>query len=234
MARSVFGLVLAMLLSSTAVAQGPPKADDTSAYSEAYTLLFDTRARALKAVSVLLPEGKAPKDLSNRQLSLLCRAYNELGKSKTQLSTAELMWQREPGSVAATRWMVNSLLNVYAYSDNAKPLFDFVEKALTEKHGSRRELLVLKATAIIAQKKGLKDGEKRAVVSDLLVDAYKSGPPLSDLDQDDLFATQDTPDFIDFDPPFPSFFSGPERETLKARMTKARAEETAKQDQIKP
>lgn len=196
------------------LAQGEPQVGDSPAYVQAYELLFDTRARALKAVALLLPEGKRVETLNERELSLLARAYNELGDSEKQLATAERLWDLKPGGKDATRWMVNSLLNAYAYSDDPKPLFDFVDKAIKNETGNQRELLVLKATAILAHKDKMKDAERRVEVADLLVEAYASGPNLP-MTEDDSFTFHDSPDFIDYDSAFASFFSTAEMEALK-------------------
>ncbi len=118
--------------------------------------------------------------------------------------------------------MVNSLLNSYAYTDDSKPLIDFVDNALEKGMGNRRELLVLKATAILARKDGMKDAERRVAVADLLVDAYGSGPGLPMTEDDESFSFPDTPDFIDYDGQFASYFSTTEREALKVRMRNAR------------
>jgi hypothetical protein len=202
-----------------ALAQAKPVDGDSSAYTQAYELLFDSQARAIKAVGLLLPEGRVVTDLNAKELSLLCRAYNELGDYKKQLTTAQELWSREPGSNSATSWMINSLHNTYAFSDDTKPLMEFVDDALLKNQGNKHSLLVLKATAILATRKGMTDAEKRVTVSDLLVEAYKSGPALSPYNEQEL-ATPDSPEFIDMD--FGTFFSTPEREALKLRMIQAR------------
>ncbi len=211
----------AILAPTILLAQGKPQEGDSPAYVQAYELLFDSRARALKAVALLLPEGKQLETLNERELSLLARAYNELGDSKKQLATAERLWELNPGGNGATRWMVNSLLNAYAYTNDSKPLFDFVDKAIKNETGNQRELLVLKATAILARKDDMKDAERRVAVADLLVEAYASGPSLP-MTEDDSIAFPDSPDFIDYDSTFASFFSTTEREALKLRMRNAR------------
>lgn len=141
MTRFVAFLCLVLLISPTLLAQGKPKDGDSTAYVEAYELLMDSRARALKAVDLLIPEGRRLDALNEREPSLLRRAYNELG--------------------------------------------------------NRRELLVLKATTILGRRDDIKDAERRVVVADLLVDAYRSGPGLPMSDNDNAFAFPDSPDFID-------------------------------------
>ena len=125
--------------------------EDSTVYKQAYELLFDYRARAMKARDLLLPQGRSLKDLSDKELSLFARAYNELSESKEQLAVARELWTRTPGGAEATRWMTNSLLNVYSYAEDPQPLFDFVDSALSDGVGNRRDLLILKANATLSR-----------------------------------------------------------------------------------
>lgn len=222
MIRTVAFLFGIVLTPNVLCAQGKPQQGDSAAYVQAYELLFDSRARALKAVALLSPEGKRLDTLNERELSLLCRAYNELGDSDKQLATAKRLWALKPGSAVSTRWMVNSLWNVHAFTDDLEPLFEFVDNALKKELGNRRELLILKAQAILADKNGMREAERRVAVADLLVEAYASGPRLPMTDDSDSFALPDSPDFIDYEGSFTSFFSTTEREALKVRMRNAR------------
>ncbi|MFO1062798.1 MAG: hypothetical protein U0892_02845 [Pirellulales bacterium] len=216
-------LLLGVVLSPSILsAQGKPQEGDTPAYAQAYELLFDARSRALKAIALLLPEGKAIETLNERELSLLARAYNELGNSTRQLVTARRLWAINPGSASATRWMVNSLLKSYAYKKDSKPLFDFVNNAIEKGTGNKRERLILKATAMLAPEFSMKDSERRVAVADLLVEAYASGPGLPIFEEDDSIEVTDSPNFIDREHPFASFFSTAERDALKVRMVNAR------------
>lgn len=221
MLRTILLLAIAVAGSSFTFAQTKPIDGDSRAYTQAYELLFDSQARALRAVELLLPKGRVIANLNDRELSLLCRAYNELGNFEKQLATARELWNRDPGGASATRWMINSLHNTYALSSDSKPLMEFVEDALSKKQGNRHSLLVLKAKAILAVQKGMTDAEKRVAISDLLVEAYKSGPALSVYDEEGFHATDST-DFIDFEINFGNFFSMQERQALKLRMTQAR------------
>lgn len=223
MNRTASVILVLLLLSGTSIAQDAPNETDSAAYTEAYKLLFDSRARAMKARDLLLGKDRQMADLSTRELSLLARSYNELGDGKQQLIVSKEIWKREPGSNEATRWMVNSMLNQYAYSANSQPLFDFVEDALRNGTGNRRALYLLKATALLGQKNGkLSEAEKRVAVADLLVQAYGSGPDLP-LTVDHTVEVVDSPNFIDWEHPFDSYFSGSEREAIKVRMRKARS-----------
>jgi hypothetical protein len=218
----------------TGFCQEPPAQDDTSDYARAYELLFPERYmhdRAGKAVG-LLTEGRELNTLEPRELSLLCRAFNELCEFDKQLETARLLWTCEPGSRDATEWMINSLDNKYMFADDNKPLLEFVDQALKDGKGSSRELLVFKAAAIINQKKGLTDAEKRNLASDTLIRAYEFKPyPVRGLRDGDLrnIEVGDSPDFVDLDQPFCSFFSAAERESLKLRMREAGDKRNAKQ-----
>jgi len=195
--------------------------EDSTVYKQAYELLFDYRARAMKARDLLLPQGRSLKDLSDKELSLLARAYNELSESKEQLAVARELWTRTPGGAEATRWMTNSLLNVYSYAEDPQPLFDFVDSALSDGVGNRRDLLILKANATLSRADEQSDAQKRATVADLLVAAYSSGPGLPMTD-DDSFTVIDSPNFVDTDHSFSAFFSIAERDALKVRMLQAR------------
>jgi len=231
---------MAMASGLTAFCQEPPARDDTSDYARAYELLFPERYmgdRARKAVS-LLTEGRELDSLEPRELTLLCRAYNNLGEDDKQLETARLLWAREPGSRDATSWMISSLHNAYMFKDNNKPLMEFVERALRDGKGSRRELLVFKAAATICQKKGLSEEEKKNLASELLIEAYQHKPePKPGWSLLDGSAVRDTilgdsPDFIDFERPFCSFFSTAERNSLKLRMQRARENPKGKKSQL--
>jgi hypothetical protein len=196
---------------------------DTSPYARAYALLFpeeDMADRARKAIS-LLTQDRELEALSPRELALICRAYNELLQGDKQLQTARLLWTRAPGSPDATRWMINSLQHIYVFADDNRPLLEFVDKALQDRQGNPRELLVFKAEAIIRQKRGLTDAQKRNLASDLLVRAYRF-EPLPNRDWPANVRTEDSPNFIDFDQPFCSFFSAAERDSLKLRMQNAK------------
>jgi hypothetical protein len=220
--RLFLTIVVLVGVASRGHAQGEPTKDESTAYNEAFTLLFDSDGRARKAISILLAGGKDASELTNRELSILCRAYNELHDSKSQLAAAKILWDRDSKYPDATIWMTNSLLSVYGYADDSKPLIEFVDNAISEGLGNRRELLLLKATAIIGKKTGLTEGQRRALATELLIEAFASGPPLQDSFSSKNFKFLDTPDFIDYAMPFQSFFSIAERQSLKVQMTKAR------------
>ncbi|QDT46927.1 hypothetical protein Pan258_09520 [Symmachiella dynata] len=234
----LFCVAIAFVL--PAFCQEKPAEDDKSAYAQAHELMnpeLYMEQRARKAV-VLLTEGREIKSLESRELALLCHAYNELFEHNEQLKTARLLWTREPEIREATSWMINSLHNSYMFADDNKPLMDFVDQALHDGKGNRRELLTFKAMATINQKKGLSDAEKRVLASDLLIEAYRYDPqfrhgsPLGESELKDAIR-DDSPDFIDRDLPFCSFFSTAERNSLKIRMREAKAERKAKQSQKK-
>jgi hypothetical protein len=234
-------LILAAISGSAAYCDEPPTSADSDEYSEAYDLLYPERTmqkRAEQAVKLLLPAGKKPEALSDKELALLCRAYNQLHKHEEQLAIARVLWKRSPGTRAATENMISGLHNVYMFANDNQPLFDFVDQALKEELGNRRELLVFKAEAVISQRRGLEVAAKKVLASDLLVEAYCFRPytmrGFKDGDGTELIDIEmrDSPDFIDYESPFGSFFSTEERESIKVRMVQAK--ENAEASQKKP
>ena len=76
-------IAAAMIFVSPVLGQEKPKDSDSPAYKQAYELIFDSRARANKAEQLILENGKRKlAELTAKELSLLCRVYNELGNSE--------------------------------------------------------------------------------------------------------------------------------------------------------
>ena len=241
MCRSLILLILAAITGGAAYCDEPPTSADSDEFSEAYDLLYPERTmqkRAEQAVKLLLPPGKKPEALSDKELALLCRAYNQLHKPDEQLAIARALWKRSPGTRAATENMISGLHNVYMFANDNQPLLDFVDLALKEELGNRRELLVFKAEAVISQRKGREVAARKVLASELLVEAYCFNPyPMRGFtngDGTELIDMEmiDSADFIDYTPPFNSFFSSSERESIKLRMVQAK--QTAEASQKKP
>lgn len=214
--RLIFAVAVLMM---PAFGQEKPSDSDSQSYKDAYELLFDSRARAKKAEQLLLEGGKRElAALSERELSLLCRAYNELGIHDRQLVVSNELWKRFPASPDATRWMVNSLLNTMIKEKDVAKTIDFVDSALKENKGVRSELLVLKARATMGKKAKISDAERRVEIADLLIEAFVCKEKT-----DNKFDFPDLTDvsFVDMDPSFATYFSTVEREALKVRMQKA-------------
>ncbi|MCU0713611.1 MAG: hypothetical protein MUC43_16255 [Pirellula sp.] len=218
--RITLAAIAGTLLVQIVVGQEKPIDTDSKAYKKAYELIFDVQARAKMAEELLLENGKKKlSDLSAKELSLLCRIYNEVFNPEKQLKTAQEIWDRFPESPDATRWMVNSMLNKMMNDNDIQETLAFVDKALSEKKGIRSELLVLKARAILQRQKKLTDAERRVMVADLLIEAYAC--------YDKSEGESDFPDlenvgFVDMDHSFTQYFSTVEREALKVRMRAAR------------
>jgi hypothetical protein len=216
----VLRLIFAMAVFVTpAFGQEKPSESDSQSYKDAYELLFDSQARAKKAEQLLLDGGKKElAALTERELSLLCRAYNELGIRDRQLVISKELWERFPTSPDATRWMVNSLLNTMIKEKDVAKTIEFVDSALKENKGVRSELLVLKAKATMGKKARISDAERRVEIADLLIEAYACKEKT-----DNKFDFPDLTDvsFVDMDPSFATYFSTVEREALKVRMQKA-------------
>jgi len=192
-----------------------------SRYKRAHRLLFpeeDPQERARQAVHILT-EGRTRADLNEKELSLLCRAYNELTQKDNQLEASTRLWKMAPQSDDAMRWMINSLHNKYMFSDDNRPLFAFVDRSLKMNQGNKRKLLVFKAHAVIRQRKGMTQEQKRDTASQLLVESFANpAPTQKDFNPQSLV----DPKFIDSRQPFCSFFSTKERNGLKQRMAEAR------------
>lgn len=213
--------LLVLLASSTNIgsSQEKPSSVDSMAYKEAYELLFDSQSRARKALNILLKDGSlSPLELNDRELSLLCSIYNELGDAKRQLEVASVLWNRDPRSKVAMYLMSDSLLFKLSSDAGVEEVMVFVEEAIKKNHGIRRSLLILKANAVLA-KKSIPDAQKRLEVTDLLVEAYACDPsPKGELN----FSAGEVTNFIIDEYSFATFFSESERRTIKARMLRAR------------
>jgi len=215
--RLIFAIAV---LVTPAFGQDKPNDSDSQFYKEAYELLFDSQARAKKAEQLLLDGGKKElAALTERELSLLGRAYNELGNSEKQLVVSKELWARFPSSPDATRWMVNSLLNTMIKEKDIATTIAFVDSALKENKGIRADLLVLKARATMGKKTKISDAERRVEVEDLLIDAYACKEKT---DNRSDFPDLTEVSFVDMDSSFAAYFSTVEREALKVRMQKAR------------
>ena len=113
---------------------------------------------------MLLEDGKKELlALSEKELSLLCRAYNELGQFEKQLEVSKAMWMRFPESPDSTRRIVNSLLNTMRDENDVETTIAFVDSALADKNGLRSNLLVLKARAMLHGNKKISDAERRVL-----------------------------------------------------------------------
>jgi hypothetical protein len=215
--RLVFAIAV---LFTPAFGQEKPSESDSQSYKDAYELLFDSQARAKKAEQLLLDGNKKELGtLSEKELSLLCRTYNELGIPERQLVVSTELWERFPTSPDATRWMVNSLLNTMFKEKDVAKTINFVDSALKENKGLRSELLVLKARATMGKNAKISDAKRRVEIADLLIEAYACNEK-----SDSKFDFPDLTDvsFVDMDPIFAAYFSSVEREALKVRMQKAR------------
>ena len=216
----IYRLLMAItFLMAPAFGQEKPNDSDSKVYKQAYELLFDSQARAKKAVALLLDDGKKElAALSEKELSLLCRAYNELAQFEKQLEVSKEIWTRFPDSPEATRWMVNSLEITIRDDEDAAKATAFVDSAIADKKGLRSELLVLKARTLLHWKKKNSDAERSVLVSDILIDAFACHKSDNQFDPPYF----EDVNFVDMDPSFSRYFSAVERETLKVRMRKAR------------
>jgi hypothetical protein len=216
----VFSLfAFAQITCNCVLGQDRPTFADSPAYKEAYELICDLPERIRKAERLLLANGtRTLRELSANELTLLCRAYNELAEHDKQLAAAQELWGRFPERPAATRWIVNSKLNLLETQNDCDRAIDFADSALKDGRGIRSNLLLLKAEALL-RKSAVPDATKRVMVSDLLIEAYATyeeipgGEEVGDLGNTDI---------IDLNPSFSLFFSFAERETLKLRMKNAR------------
>lgn len=199
--------------------QDRPTLADSPAYKEAYELICDLPERMRKAERLLLANGtRKPSELNANELSLLCRAYNELADHDKQMAAAQELWIRFPECPAATRWIVNSKINTLEAQNDCDKAIDFADAALKDGKGIRSQLLLLKAEAVL-RKSSIPDATKRVMVSDLLIEAYVTYEEIPGSEEvGDLSNT----DIIDLSPSFSLFFGFAERETLKVRMENAR------------
>ncbi|WP_145418098.1 hypothetical protein [Planctomycetes bacterium K23_9] len=114
--------------------------------------------------------------------------------------------------------MSNSYRNLHRQDGNdSAGIIKFVDDALSRDLGVRRELLILKARAVLRQEKGITDAQRRVTVSDLLIESC--GEPTDSSPMDGL---ESSPEFLmDHDSEFTRYFSTAEREALKVRMKAA-------------
>ena len=195
---------------------------ESDAYKSAYSLLFDSKSRAKKAIELLMSE-KDVADFNEKELNLLCWAYNELGDFDKQLDAARHLWEFYPDGETSTHWICNSLWNKHAFTQDTTPISEFVSAAIERRQGNMRNLLILKASALVVAKgSDMTDVELRMVVSDLLVEAYCAGQPSNSRFNQGDFSIFDSPNFIDFEYQFRDFFTSTERDALKLRMKRAK------------
>ena len=204
---------------------------ESEAYREAYSLLFDTESRARKAIELLIA-GKELTELGERELNLLCWAYNELHDYEKQLEASRHLWELYPDGETSTHWICASLNDSRAFAKNTSPVLDFISQALAEGKGNARDLLTLKACVLVAAKDmNQTDAERRVAVSDLLVQAYCSGLPSSAHFKTHDYRIVDSPDIFENQFSLREYFTSDERDALKLRMK--RANEKAKADSVK-
>lgn len=180
----LISLLLLIEISHFCYAQDQPNETDTKAYSEAYELIYDTESRARKAEQLLLRNGDLSfTELNPRELSLLCKVYNELFEFDKQFEVAKLLWKLEPNSIDGIKWIDNSYRIRFREQGGPEETLKFVEDHLSEGIGNRRFLLILKARALISKNidallTASRDedrtnhaGRIREIVSELLIQA---------------------------------------------------------------
>ncbi len=222
-------VVASGLLPSSVHAQRRPAPDDNSRYAQAFRLLYpeeSARDRARRAIQLINP-GEELDELSTGELALLCKAYNELGDMEKQYEGARMLWERQPGSPLASQWMLNSL-QARLFEENNQPVIDFVDNAIKNGHGNRRELLLLKAKAIILRKTELSIEERREQAEALIVEAYSQpirpirGAPIATYVFDNLDVS------LCLDSVLTRFFSEKELKDLKVKIEEARGQKREK------
>lgn len=234
--RHIFHFFVSVSLVATwtslAIGQSLPTDKDSAEYRDAYGLIFDSHLRAQKAEKILTRNGEQSLDsLTERDLSLLCRIYNELGDTKKQTIVAKKLWQRDSRTDDAVLWIYNSLANTLYLPGGPEEVLEFLDRTQAGKEEHVFELLLLKAQAVIATKNGLTDIKIKSMVSDLLVEAYVFGKPI----ETPYSATDgESPDFVDQNDSFREFFSTEERESLKARMIESRTKQREQVSIVSP
>ena len=200
---------------SAANGQPPPSNDDSSGYHEAYSLIFDDQERAKRAKEILTNDGTRDlKSLSEKELSLLCRVWNELGDTRQQFIVAEHLWHRNPSSKDGSLWINNSLSNLSFDPGGAQEVINFVDDVKQETINESPELLVWKAQAVLNNEKQPAKG-KKTIAADLLVEAFAIADSIAKKHEK---RSNISTNILDRNELFRSVFNSKERASLKRRM----------------
>lgn len=220
-------LILVTIFFANAYAQSPPNDASSPEYREAYDLLFDLRARGLKAERILLRDGKkSPQDLSMEELFLLCSAYNQSAESEKQLAIASLIFEKYPENILSSLRLSDSLLSLVGRSKTPEDIVRFADSTLKDRKGNRRVFLLMKARGIVMQEAGITDEQKKEEVTKLLLEVAKE-PKEKDL----RLLSRTTPEyFIETDSILSRYFSREERIALKGLIAAAVKEKQQAED----
>lgn len=216
--RIFWTLPLLLFLLNLGCWDNPPPVTKPTAFS----LRLNSDSRAKQAVELLLAE-KNFVDFNEKELNILCWAYNQLGDCDKQLKASLRLVKLSPNGETSTFWIVNSLWNKHALSNNTTPIFDYISDAIDRGQGNARDLLTLQAvTLTVAKDRNLTDAERRTAVSDLLVRAYCAGPPSGGHFNYSDPRVFDSPDFVASELALQTYFTAQQRDALKLRMTRAK------------
>lgn len=210
---------------ATNVAARAAEVDDKSAYAVAYRLLHprQTTQEDSKVAIRLLRRYRELSDIPPRELDLLYTAYNNLhSPGNGAFEVAEALWQTAPGTYRALRTITNAMHNKYMLSGDVSPIIEFVDTELGRHNGGEHELLILKAKALVHRDDSLPDKEKKKLVADVLIKAVAFAPCRDPAHPD--WWTQSASGLLDYEDPFPKFFSTAEREALQPRLNAAMVE----------
>lgn len=130
--------------------------------------------QAAKDAASILLEGRSMRDLSAAELSLLCKAYNELGETDNELSAAEELWRKTPGTSEAVMWMKNALYNERMWTGDTTDIIVFADLCIQKGYGDIMEMTVFKAEGIAKNKDNMDESTRKAKAMELLVRAYNA------------------------------------------------------------
>lgn len=225
--RCVTTVIAALIVSNfefntSVIAQNPPTNADSEEYREAYGLLFDSHARALKAKTLLTQNGNRELNtLSENELKLLCRVENELGDSGSQFAVVKLLWNRTSSEIETLPWVQNAISNILLERGGPAEVLSFVQNAINEKQANLADLLIFKAQAILASQENDGVANRESAAIELLLRAStlmtSEGPLRSAMYGESL-------DFIDQVYSFKSGLSTADRKALKERIVAKREE----------
>ena len=197
----------------------PPDADDKSTWAYAYRLLHPDHDRSERANTAikLITRDRELSDIPPRELSLLYTAYNELGDDNQQFNIAMQLWKKAPGTHRALEMLASAMHWRYSGRRQSAPVIEFVDQELTRGNSGERELLLLKASAMLWKEDPSE--EDKAAVRDVIVAAFKFETVQDPTSKYEFIEPPEN--LVNYTEPFSSTFTDEEKEDLLRRIKEA-------------
>ena len=175
---------------------------------KARQLLAAPDVRVRKAVSAIL-KNRTIQELSENDLLFLCQAYNDYPvDDDRQDEVSKALWEKDKGSKESVRWRANSLCNKHMNSGDTTNIINFVDQCKANRYGNKFDMLILKAHAVMMNKKDELDmNSRKEQVIAIIVEAYKDDMNWKDTDS----FKQDIYGFLKDDRLFRDYFSEKEK-----------------------